>query len=112
MNKTLLLLFAQVANATLFRGAAARFNGFKPNKTMKYKTILVGMVWLVVALTARAQQDFSAIEVKAIPVAKNIYMLTGAGGNIGVSIGPDGILIVDDQFAPLAGKIAAAILAR
>ena len=56
-----------------------------------------------------AQQDFSNVEIKAIPVAKNIYMLQGAGGNIGVSVGPDGILIVDDQFAPLAEKISAAL---
>src|SRR5437879_5497381 len=76
---------------------------------LNHKTIFAGAVWLVFALTARAQQDFSAVEVKAIPVAKNIYMLTGAGGNIGVAVGPDGILIVDDQFAPLVGKIAAAL---
>src|ERR1044071_9513026 len=59
--------------------------------------------------TASAQQDFSKVEIKAIHVAKNIYMLQGSGGNIGVSVGPDGILIVDDQFAPLAEKISAAL---
>src|SRR3954466_11466260 len=58
---------------------------------------------------AFAQQDFSKVEIKAIHVAKNIYMLEGAGGNIGVSVGTDGILIVDDQFAPLADKIRAAL---
>src|SRR5688500_12061817 len=58
---------------------------------------------------AHAQQDFSNVEIKAVHVAKNIYMLQGAGGNIGVSVGSDGILIVDDQFAPLAGKISAAL---
>ena len=56
-----------------------------------------------------AQQDFSKVEIKATHVAGSIYMLTGAGGNIGVSAGPDGILIVDDQFAPLADKIEAAL---
>jgi len=65
--------------------------------------------FLVLATRAHAQQDFSQVEIKTIPVAKNIYMLQGAGGNIGVSIGPDGILIVDDQFAPLAEKIEAAL---
>jgi len=59
--------------------------------------------------SASAQQDYSKVEIKTIPVAKNIYMLEGAGGNIGVSVGPDGILIVDDQFAPLAEKIEAAL---
>jgi glyoxylase-like metal-dependent hydrolase (beta-lactamase superfamily II) len=56
-----------------------------------------------------AQRDFSNVEIKVIPVAKNIAMLEGAGGNIGVSVGDDGILIVDDQFAPLAEKIEAAL---
>jgi cyclase len=74
---------------------------------MKLKTVFTTLA--VGACTTFAQQDFSNVEIKAIPVAKNIYMLQGAGGNIGVSVGPDGILIVDDQFAPLAGKIAAAL---
>ena len=57
----------------------------------------------------RAQQpDFSKVEIKTTKVAGNVYMLEGAGGNIGVSAGPDGVLIVDDQFAPLAEKIRAA----
>lgn len=56
-----------------------------------------------------AQRDFSNVEIKVISVAKHIYMLEGSGGNIGVSVGADGILIVDDQFAPLAGKIEAAV---
>jgi cyclase len=55
------------------------------------------------------QQDFSKIEIKATKVAGNVYMLEGSGGNIGVSVGSDGILIVDDQFAPLADKIKAAL---
>lgn len=58
---------------------------------------------------ARAQEDFSKIEIQAQHVAGNVYMLTGSGGNIGVSAGPDGLLIVDDQFAPLAEKIEAAL---
>jgi cyclase len=62
------------------------------------------------ALPASAQgQDFSKVEVKAIPVAGKIHMLSGAGGNIGVSVGSDGILIVDDQYAPLADRIRAAL---
>jgi cyclase len=59
---------------------------------------------------ARAQQqDFSKVEIKVTKVAGSVYMLEGAGGNIGVSVGADGILIVDDQFAPLAEKIRAAL---
>jgi len=58
---------------------------------------------------AVAQQDFSKVEIKATQVSKNVYMLEGEGGNIGASVGTDGILIVDDQFAPLADKISAAL---
>ena len=58
---------------------------------------------------AAAQTDYSKVEIKATQVAGNVYMLQGSGGNIGVSVGPDGILIVDDQFAPLADKIRAAL---
>ena len=61
------------------------------------------------AVPAAAQQDLSSVEVTAEHVAGSVHMLTGAGGNIGVSAGEDGILIVDDQFAPLADKIRAAI---
>ena len=57
----------------------------------------------------RAQQpDFSKVEIKTTKVSGSVYMLEGAGGNIGVSAGADGVLIVDDQFAPLADRIRAA----
>ncbi len=46
---------------------------------------------------------------KVSKVAGNVYMLEGAGGNIGASVGDDGIVIVDDQYAPLAEKIQAAL---
>ncbi|MBK7998774.1 MAG: MBL fold metallo-hydrolase [Verrucomicrobia bacterium] len=59
--------------------------------------------------TASAQRDFSKVEIKATPVAGNIHMLEGQGGNIAVSTGPDGVLMVDNQFAPLAEKITSAI---
>jgi glyoxylase-like metal-dependent hydrolase (beta-lactamase superfamily II) len=55
------------------------------------------------------QPDYSKVEIKVVKAAGNVYMLQGAGGNIGVSVGADGILIVDDQFAPLADKIRAAL---
>lgn len=64
------------------------------------------------AAGARAQdRDFSKVEIKTTPVAGGVHMLEGSGGNIGVSAGDDGLLIVDDQFAPLAPKIKAALLA-
>ncbi|MBA4747257.1 MAG: MBL fold metallo-hydrolase [Sphingopyxis sp.] len=58
---------------------------------------------------ACAQQDFSKVEIKAQPVAPGIAVLFGAGGNIGVSHGPDGTVLIDDQFAPLTPKIQAAV---
>lgn len=66
---------------------------------------------LLLAAPVAAQQDFSAVEVTGEHVSGAVHMLTGAGGNIGVSAGEDGILIVDDQFAPLADKIRAALAA-
>src|SRR5690242_17913128 len=61
------------------------------------------------ATNTPAPQDFSKVEITATKVSGNVYMLQGSGGNIGVSVGADGILIVDDQFAPLADKIKAAL---
>ena len=55
------------------------------------------------------QQDFSKTEIETIPVTDGIYMLVGEGGNIGVSAGEDGVVMVDDQYAPLTEKIKAAI---
>lgn len=56
-------------------------------------------------------QDFDAVQITTVPVRDGIYMLQGSGGNIGVSVGDDGTMIVDDQFAPLTGRINAAIRA-
>ncbi len=61
-----------------------------------------------IAFAAEADR-FAAVQVVAQPVGGNVYMLTGAGGNIGVSVGEDGTLIIDDQFAPLAERIQQAI---
>lgn len=58
---------------------------------------------------ALAQRDMGDVQIKTTHVAGKIYMLEGRGGNIGVSVGQDGILMVDDQFAPLADKIRAAL---
>ena len=70
------------------------------------------MAWvLALAVTAAAaqDQDFSKVQIQVTKVAGSVYMLKGAGGNIGASVGEDGIVIVDDQFAPLADKIQAAL---
>jgi glyoxylase-like metal-dependent hydrolase (beta-lactamase superfamily II) len=64
---------------------------------------------LVTTAVFAQQQDFSKVEIKVQKVQGTVYMLTGAGGNIGVSVGDDGIVIVDDEFAPLAPKIKDAL---
>jgi cyclase len=65
---------------------------------------------LLCAGAAQAQQpDFSKVEIKAIDLGHNTYMLEGLGGNITVAVGSDGIIMVDTQFAPLHDKIKAAI---
>jgi cyclase len=53
--------------------------------------------------------DWSKVQIKVTNVSGNIYMLEGQGGNIAASVGEDGIVIVDDEFAPLAEKIQAAL---
>src|SRR5688572_20253105 len=60
---------------------------------------------------ALAQPDFSKVEVTSQKVAEGVYMLTGAGGNIGLSVGADAAFLVDDQYAPMTPKIKAAVAA-
>jgi len=77
---------------------------------VRSQIIAAAVFGLFAARGAQAQApDFEKVEIKATKVAGNVYMLEGAGGNIGVSVGDDGIVIVDDQFAPLAPKIQAAL---
>jgi cyclase len=58
---------------------------------------------------ALAQTDFSKYEVQAVKLTDTVYMLTGAGGNLGVSAGEDAVFLIDDQYAPMTEKITAAI---
>ena len=80
-------------------------------RKLLWRGSMTGM-WLCLAGVASplaGQQDFSDVQIEAQHVAGSVYMLVGSGGNIGVSAGPDGALMVDDQFAPLADKIRAAL---
>jgi cyclase len=70
---------------------------------------VLALLLLGVSAGARQDQDFSKVQIKVTKVSGNIYMLEGAGGNIAASVGEDGVVIVDDQFAPLAEKIQAAL---
>jgi cyclase len=74
------------------------------------KLSLRSLPFLVVsAAFAQGQQDFSQVQVKVHQVSGNVYYLEGAGGNVGVLVGDDGVLMIDDQFAPLSEKLVAAI---
>src|SRR2546429_7545983 len=81
------------------------------SKVRAWMILLLAGAALVCGQTAAAQQqpDFSKVQIKTTKVSGNIYMLEGQGGNIAASVGEDGIVIVDDQFAPLADKIQAAL---
>jgi cyclase len=70
---------------------------------------IASLVLLPAAIGVALAQDFSKVQIKVEKVAGTVYMLKGAGGNIGVSVGDDGIVIIDDQFAPLAERIQAAL---
>jgi cyclase len=58
---------------------------------------------------AQAPVDYSQVQIKTTKLANNFYTLDGSGGTIGVLTGPDGVFMVDAQFAPLSEKISAAI---
>lgn len=73
------------------------------------RAALFGALTILAGAALAQQQDFSKVEIKVTKVSGNVYMLEGAGGNIAASVGDDGIVIVDDQFAPLADKIRAAL---
>ena len=73
------------------------------------KSLVLFLSSLTLASSVFAQQDFSSVEIIPHHVAGSVYYLEGRGGNIGLSIGEDGIIMIDDQFAPLTEKIVAAI---
>jgi len=77
---------------------------------MSLKKLFI-LISCLIATSAFAQQDFSKVQIKTIPVADGVYMLAGRGGNIGLSVGQDGVFLIDDQYAPLTDKILVAISA-
>ena len=77
----------------------------------KGSQLMACLVVSAFSVSAMAQQDFSQVTIKTTEVTPGIYMLEGYGGNIGLSIGDDGVFLIDDQFAPLSVKIQQAIAA-
>ena len=77
---------------------------------MKTKQLLP-IFLLLISTSMPAQGRFDTVEIKTTKLTDHTYMLQGAGGNIGVSVGDDGVFVIDDQFAPLSEKILTAIKA-
>jgi len=79
-------------------------------RTVHFVFAAVAAVGLLVSVRLGAQQqDFSAVQVRVLPAQGNVYMLAGAGGNMTVQVGSDGVLIVDTQYAQMSDKLLAAI---
>jgi len=78
---------------------------------MRLRGFLAGTLLLMAsaAIAQNAQQDFSKVEIKTTKLSDKFYTLEGQGGMIGILTGPDGVFMVDTQFAPLSDKIAAAV---
>ncbi|MGB3773811.1 MAG: MBL fold metallo-hydrolase [Leeuwenhoekiella sp.] len=76
---------------------------------MKNLTQILLALLLFIPFISSAQRDFTDVTIKIVPVKDSIYMLQGSGGNIGISVGADGVLMIDDEFAALSEKITAAI---
>lgn len=78
--------------------------------SIRIKNTITAIAFSIFVVPFHGQaQDFDNIEITTHHVKDNIYYLEGSGGNIGVIVGDDGVLIVDNQFAPLTNKIEAAI---
>jgi cyclase len=76
---------------------------------MRVLVALVLAAFVAAPAAAQGQQDFSKVEIVTTKISDNFVALDGQGGRIGVLYGPDGIFMVDSQFAPLGDKIVAAI---
>ncbi|HEY5623766.1 MAG TPA: MBL fold metallo-hydrolase [Gammaproteobacteria bacterium] len=81
--------------------------------TISFRRCLIPTLLASLAGAALAQQDrdWDAVELRIEHVAGSIHMLIGQGGNIGLSVGEDGVIMIDDQFAPLSARIAQTIRA-
>ena len=74
---------------------------------MKRSSLLA--ICLLAAIISKAQQNYDTVKIRPLKITDHIYMLKGAGGNMGILIGKEGTLLIDDQFAPLSNKINGAI---
>ncbi|MCK5042331.1 MAG: MBL fold metallo-hydrolase, partial [Sphingomonadales bacterium] len=77
-------------------------------KTLKHGS-LVGLLGAVTAFSTATAQNMDEVEIKTEDLGNGLYVMFGSGGNIGVSVGEDGVIMVDDQYAPLTDRILAAL---
>jgi glyoxylase-like metal-dependent hydrolase (beta-lactamase superfamily II) len=80
----------------------------KITRTIATFCLILGLL-IIPTLVKSQETDFNQVQIQTIPVQEGIYVLMGEGGNIGVSVGNDGILMIDSQFAPLTDKIKTAL---
>ncbi len=73
--------------------------------------LLPTFIALAFASAAASAQNFDKVQIKTEKLSDTSYMLTGAGGNLGLSVGEDAVFLVDDQYAPMSAKIRAAVAA-
>src|SRR5215469_14524031 len=69
----------------------------------------LGILLAAASFAAAEEQDFSKVEIRTTRLTEALYVLQGAGGNMTASVGPDGVLLVDTEYAALADKIRAAL---
>ena len=81
------------------------------NHRVGIKSFLLAVFFTAVLFSPVNAQNYDKVQIKTIKVENNVYMLMGAGGNIGISAGADGVFMIDDQFAPLTEKIKGAVAA-
>jgi glyoxylase-like metal-dependent hydrolase (beta-lactamase superfamily II) len=94
-----------------FNPILAIFSNPKPNQSQNQMKVAPLIVLVALAFSAQAQQNFDTVRIRPQKITDQVYMLKGSGGNIGLLRGSDGLLMIDDQFAPLSEKINAAIKA-
>lgn len=81
------------------------------SRRISIKSCLLPFLFTMILFSPVNAQEYDKVQIKTIKVENNVYMLIGAGGNIGISAGADGVFMIDDQFAPLTEKIKKAVAA-